>query len=255
MPMQCRKSSSATAMTTTIVAAVFTLLGHTTASGQTEAVLHNFHPTTTEGALPGSVVFDSAGAIYGTTGAYGAYGAGMVYKLTPPVKKGGAWTETILHSFPDPTVLSDGSSPGGLVLDKSGALYGATGGGGNLGAGIVFTLQPPAIEGGDWSYEILYNFRGPLSGGGSDGSLPYAGPIFGGDDLYGATRLGGTYGQGTVYKLAPPAIQGGTWSESVLYSFSGGSDGGTPEGHSHSRAARSTAWPTLVAPASASSSN
>src|SRR6267154_869216 len=40
-------------------------------------------------------------------------------------------------------------------------------------------------------------------------------------NLYGTTfNGGGSAGAGTVYKLSPPAQQGGQWSETVLYSFS-----------------------------------
>jgi uncharacterized repeat protein (TIGR03803 family) len=229
--MQCGKWPLAAPVAAIVATAVFISLSTSTAAGQTETVIHSFQPTTSEGASPsGGVVFDKAGAIYGTTSSYGAYGGGMVYKLTPPTTKTGTWTETILHSFPDPSIVNDGRSPGGPIFDKSGALLGTTGDGGYSGAGTVFTLQPPAIAGGKWSYEILYNFKGPLSGGGSDGSFPNAEVIFDAKgNLYGTTRLGGTYGQGTVFKLAPPATQGGTWTESILYNFSGGSDGGTPE--------------------------
>jgi uncharacterized repeat protein (TIGR03803 family) len=63
--------------------------------------------------------------------------------------------------------------------------------------------------------------------GGADGTKPYAGLIFdGAGNLYGTTTNGGTYNAGTVFELTPAA--GGTWTESVLYNFGSGADGGSP---------------------------
>ena len=39
--------------------------------------------------------------------------------------------------------------------------------------------------------------------------------------------MGGAYGQGAVFKLTP---SGGSWTESLVYSFSGSTDGGNPNG-------------------------
>jgi hypothetical protein len=64
----------------------------------------------------------------------------MVFKLTPPATAGGAWIESVLHSFTE----NDGnSSHGRLIFDKSGALYGTTasaGGAGGHGSGTVFEI-------------------------------------------------------------------------------------------------------------------
>jgi uncharacterized repeat protein (TIGR03803 family) len=48
--------------------------------------------------------------------------------------------------------------------------------------------------------------------------------------LYGTTINGGVFGAGTVYEVIPPAAPGGTWTEVVLYSFTGGADGRDPVG-------------------------
>ena len=75
---------------------------------------------------------DSSGNLYGVT-AYGGTGNCVLlgdswvrrgYEMSPPQQKGGAWTETILYSFP---TSKQGYVPTrGLVFDKSGNLYGAT---------------------------------------------------------------------------------------------------------------------------------
>ncbi|MGD0416243.1 MAG: choice-of-anchor tandem repeat GloVer-containing protein [Terriglobales bacterium] len=72
---------------------------------------------------------------------------------------------------------------------------------------------------------VLYSFTG-----GTDGAQPYlAGVIFdSAGNLYGVTQYGGAYNQGTVFKLTPSP--GGTWTETVLYSFTGGADGANPQG-------------------------
>jgi uncharacterized repeat protein (TIGR03803 family) len=111
-----------------------------------------------------------------------------------------------------------------LIFDASGALYGTTANGG-LGQnyGTAFKLTPPTTPGGDWTETILYKFNG------GDGAYPYAGVISDASGaLYGAASGGGAYNAGTVFKLTPPATTGGAWTESVLYSFTGGGDGAYP---------------------------
>ena len=46
--------------------------------------------------------------------------------------------------------------------------------------------------------------------------------------LYGTTYSGGQHGWGTVFKLTPPQAPGGVWTQNVIYSFTGGTDGGSP---------------------------
>ena len=79
-----------------------------------------------------------------------------------------------------------------------------------------------------WAETALYGFSG-----GSDGDLPVAEVVFDqAGNLYGTTDNGGVGNYfcdggtcGVVYKLTPSS---GGWTESVIYSFSGGSDGGNP---------------------------
>jgi uncharacterized repeat protein (TIGR03803 family) len=130
-----------------------------------------------------------------------------------------AWSsskEKVLYSFPGG---NDGDLPSsGLVVDNGGNLYGVAGGG-TQNAGVVYKLTPGA--GGAWTESVIYNFTG-----GSDGKDPMSDLVFDAlGNLYGTTEFGGL-GYGTVFKLAPNSD--GTWTESVLYSFTGGSDGGLP---------------------------
>jgi uncharacterized repeat protein (TIGR03803 family) len=130
--------------------------------------------------------------------------------------------ERVLHNFA--ANGTDGYYPeAGLIVDAAGNLYGTTVAGGAYNSGTVFELTPAA--GGGWTEKVLYSF----SGNGTDGRAPYAGLIFdAAGNLYGTTQYGGTYGLGTVFELTPAG--GGSWTEKVLYSFSGnGTDGATPE--------------------------
>ena len=88
---------------------------------------------------------------------------------------------------------------------------------------IVIAALVLAPRAGAATEKVLYSFTG-----GSDGNQPHQGLIFDqAGNLYGATFSGGVYGYGTVFKLTPNSD--GSWAESVLYSFTGGSDGGTPD--------------------------
>jgi uncharacterized repeat protein (TIGR03803 family) len=99
-----------------------------------------------------------------------------------------------------------------VVFDKQGNLYGTTSVGGAFNSGTVFMISSYGTE------TVLYSFTG-----GADGAVPYDGLIFDRHgNLYGTTAGGGAFGQGTVFKM--PSSGG----ETVLYSFTGGADGGGP---------------------------
>jgi uncharacterized repeat protein (TIGR03803 family) len=131
-------------------------------SGWTETVLHSFGGGG-DGRYPsGNLVLDAAGNLYGTTQGGGAYSngtnysGGTAYQVSPT--SGGAWTETVLHSFGNGT---DGLSPrANLTLDKAGNLYGTTITGGTNSYGTVFELS---LLGGNWSEKVLYSFD-PFNG-------------------------------------------------------------------------------------------
>jgi hypothetical protein len=132
----------------------------------TETLIYQFQGKgANDASVPsGGLIRDTAGNLYGVT-AYGGpgdcvllgvpAGCGTVYQLSPPKRKGGAWTETILYSFP---TAKQGYFPNGdLVFDGTGNLYGATAFGGTKGAtcdkfyggrcGVVFKLSPPKTQG------------------------------------------------------------------------------------------------------------
>jgi len=189
----------------------------------TESVLYNFGSSEASPILV--LLFGKNGALYGLTlgNENDPQISGTIFELRPPAVGGGAWTQRVLHAFTDG---ADGGNPEGLAFGEDGVLYGTTLFGGTTGNGVVFQLTPPASPGGQWTETVLYNFAG-----GSDGSLCYSNPLPGKNGvLNGATSAGGASGQGTLFQLTPPAVAGGAWTETVLYSFTGGRAGTSPFG-------------------------
>ena len=136
-----------------------------------------------------------------------------------------AQTENILHTF---TGGADGGNPNSsLILDGKGNLYGTTSGGGTsqncTGCGTVFEFARGSN--GTWTQNVLYN-SGSMSnfadGLGPQGRLTFDSK----GNLYGTTVGGGSSFQGTVFELSPGS--NGTWTETVLYNFTGGSNGANP---------------------------
>jgi len=213
-----------------------------------------------DGANPqyGSLVFDPAGNIYGTTEnggvqCSGSNYCGTVFELS---LSGGGWTKSSAYAF---TGNSDGSNPvSGVVLDSVGNLYGTTPfasfngvayelsrtqqgwvetslyqflfgvfpyGGVILGPpGVLYgttldTVYELSLSGGQWNYDILYVFDGTYG--------PWAGLTQDASgNLYGTSCDDGTHGHGSVFKLTP---SGSGWTETTLYNFTGGTDGYCPK--------------------------
>jgi uncharacterized repeat protein (TIGR03803 family) len=107
------------------------------------------------------------------------------------------------------------------VFDNAGNIYGESFSGGAFGMGAVYKLSPAG--GGTYTETTLYSFTGGDDGGNSmtDVAIDAAG------DVYGATTFGGANSRGTVFKLVHEA---GGYTFQLLHTFTGGSDGGMPEG-------------------------
>ncbi len=179
----------------------------------TQHTLHDFTGRN-DGLDPESgLIFDQRGNLYGTT-------AEGVFKMSPPAVGHSTWTLKVL-SVPSGGPLS----PGTILAGKNGVLYGTQKFGvGPANAGAVFQLTPPATQGGAWTETTIYTFTT-----GNDGAYPYAGLIADANgNLYGTTTGNGQSTLGTVFRLTPPAIAGGAWTETTLHAFAGGSDGSGP---------------------------
>jgi uncharacterized repeat protein (TIGR03803 family) len=148
-----------------------------------------------------------------------------VFELTPPSSPGGSWSETVIATLPGPNYF------GGVVLGSAETFYGTIGSGGEYEAGAVYQLTPPTKAGGAWTNSLIYSFSGGLQRGqpSADGGFPTFGVISApGGILYGNTSLGGASDNGTIFEVTPPASPGGTWTETVLYSFPILGDAGFP---------------------------
>jgi uncharacterized repeat protein (TIGR03803 family) len=197
-------------------------LTHKPGGGWIEKTLHEFTSGGVDGFVPyGGVILDSAGNLYGTTYYGGANGAGIVFELLPQAD--GRWRERILYNFS----ATGGTAPtAGLIADAKGNLYGTAPYAGTNqncygGCGTVFELTPTPT--GGWAQKTLFNFDG------GDGSAPFASLILDkAGNLYSTTDTGGAHNQGTAFQLMPGA--GGIWTETVLHSFGGGTDGQNPTG-------------------------
>jgi uncharacterized repeat protein (TIGR03803 family) len=187
------------------------VLSVTCAWAATEQVLYNFTGGSDGGHADSALTFHN-GSFYGTTSSGGT--GGVVYRLQS-TKSG--WAETVLYSF---TGGDDGAGPfTDLVFDKAGNIYGDASFGGAYGYGVVYMLIP---SGSGYTERVLYTFTG-----GSDGGYPFqSGKLLvdKSGNLYGTTSVGGAYGFGNVFELTP---SGGDWTETVLYGFTGGADGGS----------------------------
>jgi len=173
--------------------------------GGVKTTLYNFQ-SGQDGAYPfGQLISDEQGNLYGTTYRGGPADAGTVYKLS---RSG----ETVLYSFKRG---SDGENPyAGLVRDGAGNLYGTTFGDGLTAYGTVFRVTPAGKE------TVLHTFTG-----GADGGFPYYGSLVldPSRGLYGTTSFGGAHSFfGTVFNVNTAG------QFNVVYSFTGGADGGQP---------------------------
>ncbi len=138
-----------------------------------------------------------------------------------------AQTLTVLHEFAGGV---DGANPSaGLTLDRAGELYGTSSGAAQSTIGTVFRITPS-----NWLLEPVYKFVQF-----NHGLYPNTRLIFGPDgSLYGTTWKGGGgacagEGCGVIFKLQPPvsiACRSAfcPWTQTVLYTFTGGPDGWQP---------------------------
>jgi uncharacterized repeat protein (TIGR03803 family) len=177
-----------------------------------EKILHRFSSSRKLGSEPHAPVMrDSAGNLFGTDEYDGPGEGGTVFELGA---QGGA---TVRHTFS--TQSNEYFPLSGLMQDGAGNLYGTTTG----GPGIVYRLDPQGNE------TVLFSFEE-----GAGGASPlYSGVIMDvAGNLYGTTYAAGnenaclnlfSQGCGVVYKLDPSG------NETVVYTFSGGTDGANPQ--------------------------
>ncbi|HLZ40549.1 MAG TPA: choice-of-anchor tandem repeat GloVer-containing protein [Candidatus Sulfotelmatobacter sp.] len=219
-----------------------------------EKTLYTFTGLADGGSPDCALVPDNVGNLYGTTFYGGANGGGTIFRFAP--SNGNL---TTLYAFKGGT---DGQYPfGRMARDASGNLYGATIEGGANNFGTIFGLSQSGVE------KVLYTFlgwpvldlyypyadlirdsAGNLYGGGTSGGLGNgaifkvsaageetiynvpsgtAGPSHGvvtdsAGNFYGTLAADGNYGG--VFKMDTSG------NYTILYTFTGGVDGASPEG-------------------------
>ena len=189
------------------------------------------------------VIGDGSGDLFGTTSSGGMNGlganpGGVLFEITADGGYSVLWNFSGTYG---PSSIDDGADPvSGLIMDKQGNIYGTTALGGTSadfadlinGVGTVFELSPPGAGGGAWTEQVLWNFEN----NGTDGFSPVGGVVIDPNgNIYGTTEYGGPYSDepyygGTAFKLAPPAMTGGSWGETILWDFgnSNSTDGSLP---------------------------
>jgi uncharacterized repeat protein (TIGR03803 family) len=198
------------------VVVIFLLLATVSqpAQSQTYSVIYNFTGKGSDGATPyGGPILDRSGNLYGTTYLGGKYGSGSVYRRS---RSGPSWTYSSLYSFKGVTDVA-GPAIGSLAAGADSGLFGTTEGGREFGTAFEICACP--------GREIIVHRFGV----GTDGAQPIGGVVFdAAGNFFGTTSLGGAYGNGTVFE---EKRSGDSWTESVIYSFTGGNDGtGPPAG-------------------------
>lgn len=187
-----------------------------------------------DGSSPqGTLIFDKAGNLYGSTAEGGKDDDGTIFQLVR--QRNGSWARNILHSFTN----REGSEPNTPAFDKAGNLYGTTTFGGSYrtsctfyGCGTAFELKPGS---NNWSLKILHVF-----GKGIDGVSPVSAlTVDSAGNLFGVTAQGGPhsslvphacllYGCGTAFELVREKRD--SWRERIIHNFGSGTDGSLPRG-------------------------
>jgi uncharacterized repeat protein (TIGR03803 family) len=178
-------------------------LSPSSGGGWNESTIYNFQGFS-GGAGPGNGLTFEGRNLYGAT-SQGGDGWGTIFELAQGAN---GWTHSVLYSF---TGRKDGRYPyGPFVFDKTGNLYGITGGdvgclhGYHWKCGNVFELMPES--GGPWKLQVLHTFPG-----GSVGSFPSQlewgehGGLFGvaGEGGVGPCEGGGWSGCGLAFEVRP----------------------------------------------------
>ncbi len=182
----------------------------------------------TKGVYPVDLLFGPDGNLYGIDALGGATGScinnqncQIAFELSPTSTN--YWKETVVQIFSNGV---GGGNPSGLVADAAGNLYGTADGG--TCCGLVFRLSPNGS--GGWQETVLYDFSGTPDGN------PLSPLIFdAAGNLYGTISVGGSNnaycqklsGCGVVFELSPTAS--GPWTETILYTFNGSTDGSSPQ--------------------------
>jgi hypothetical protein len=164
------------------------------------------------GAPGTNIDYPLSGLVKGPGGSfYVLTSAPNLCRLQPPTSLRGAWTATVLYTFP---VDAPSGPPNSLVAGPNGVLYGTSIGG--VGLGDILQFTPPASPGGAWTETVLHIL------GAKDGLVAHPialtvaadGTIYG--TAYGSDPPYYIGGDSAIFRLTPPAAPGGQWTYTNL---------------------------------------
>jgi uncharacterized repeat protein (TIGR03803 family) len=156
-----------------------------------EMQIHSFANSPEDGKFPKAALIQASdGNFYGTTNDGGSTGGGTVYRLNADN------VETVLYSFNQASLSTDGNGPRGNLLQASdGNIYGTTTSGGVYDLGTILKITLDGVE------TVLHSFSAG-NGATADGSSPEAGLLQDSSgNFYGTTYGGGANGNGTAFKM------------------------------------------------------
>jgi uncharacterized repeat protein (TIGR03803 family) len=167
---------------------------------------------------------DASGNLYGVTRKGGVHNSGTAFEVIHPSGSTRGHLRT-LYNFCALSNCADGTPSGGLIMDVSGNLYGATYNGGTADAGTIYELIPNAQR-TKWQLKTLYSFCSRDSAC-SDGEVPVGALTYAGAEtgvlydgtspLFGVTRSGGKGFAGVAFSLTPR--RDGHWGLKVRHVF------------------------------------
>ncbi|HEX4159600.1 MAG TPA: choice-of-anchor tandem repeat GloVer-containing protein [Rhizomicrobium sp.] len=203
--------SSAVSILGTVAIGMLVASAAAPASAKGFQVIYNFANDANGGVPPYTLVLDKKGRLVGTANQGGANDAGIIFRMAQ--KKSG-WSLTPLYNF-----SGDDGQPGwGVTLDKS-TMYSiasyAEVMGGPCGSALRINKSQK-----QWQSVLMHTFVQ------KDDGCPTGNMVLDKTgNAYGVTQNGGGDGWGSIYELS---ASGGSWTETILYTFQGGSDGGAP---------------------------
>ena len=161
-----------------------------------------------DGQYPHGSLIQSGSMLYGMSPIGGSNGEGTIFQYDTSAN-----AESVLYSFPG--FAGDAEVPDfGSLIQSGSSLYGPTAYGGAYGGGTIFQYDTSVN-----SETILHSFGADNT----DGQYPEGSLLQYGSCLYGMCYLGGSSGQGTIFKYDTA-----TNTQTTLYAFTGGNDGGQP---------------------------
>jgi uncharacterized repeat protein (TIGR03803 family) len=169
--------------------------------------------------ISGSLALDGVGRLYGITQ---GTSCGTVFRLTPAATPTAQWQETELLSFYSASV---GCYPTtGVVRNATGGLVTATRVFDTSTYSAIVDLSKSTTSGSQWVGKIMADFKNERFG--KDVWGPLVVDVKGA--VYGTVYAGGTFGNGSVFKLTPASPGSTKWTKSILYNFRGGTGGTSP---------------------------